>query len=710
MGLTSLVDPFIGTDGAGGCLPGPYLPHSLVRLGPDVLPPHTTNGYDSHRPILRFSHTHVSGTGGMSRYGNIGITPFVGTPRLGIAGYDRRSERAAPGYYAVQLEPAGIGVELTSTPRVGVHRYTFSPDAPGNLLFDLGSVVQPAFGGYQNDPNGWPPESIGGFVEILSDREVVGRADLHGGWGHPFPYCVFFYARFDVPAVRGEVANAAGFVRGRVADGPGCRAVASFGKANRVGVQVGISYASVAHARASVEREIGSAGFDDIRARADTAWEKALSRIRVHGGTDAQRKLFYTLFTRLSCMPSDLGIDDEFAGWRSGVRHFTDYYCLWDSVRNANSFITLFDPDLEVAMLNCLLDVGDKVGWIPDAWIAGHSAMIQGGSSADILLCEAREKELPGIDYGRALRQMRKNNEVPSPDPYLYGRYLADWRDRGYVSTDVKKYCVSRHLEYAYQDWCIGRLAERLGQNEIAESNYRTSRNVWALWRDDLHCFGPKRHSGQWAEFDPDGAIPDSWNDPFFYEGYSRQWSFNVQHDFAGLVERHGGDEAFVRHLDDFVAKGQYHSKETMLHVPYLYLYGRRPDKTAQKVRWAMDRFFRAERDGLSDNEDMGCQSAFYMASAIGLYPLMGQDLYFLTTPVFDKTEIELGASGRTLTIEAPGAGEARPYVRAATLDGRPLDRAWLRHREIAGGATLRFELSAQPMSWAASEPPGSTR
>jgi predicted alpha-1,2-mannosidase len=707
MSLTSHVDPFIGTDGPGGCLPGPYLPLSLVRLGPDVAPPHHTNAYDSERPIVRFSHTHVSGTGGMSRYGNIGVTPFVGVPRLQVDGYARRGEQAAAGYYAVSLDPAGIDVELTSTPRVGAHRYAFPAGASANLLFDLGAVVQPAFGGYQNDPNGWPPESIGGFVEVISDRELVGRADLRGGWGHGFPYSVFFYARSDVPAKQRMVANASGFVRGTAADGPGCRAVLAFGETTRIGLLVGISYASVAHARASVDREVGSDGFDAVRARADAAWERALSRIRVSGGTDTQRKLFYTLFARLLCMPSDLGIDDEFASWRSGVRHYSDYYCLWDSVRNANSFITLFDPELETAMLNCLLDIGDKVGWIPDAWIAGHSAMIQGGSSADILLCEAKEKGLVGIDYEKALRQMRKNNEVVSPDPYLYGRYLENYRDLGFVSTDVRKYSVSRHLEYAYQDHCIGRLAERLGHKELAERNYADSRKVWNLWREDLLCFGPKHRDGRWAEFNPEGGLADSWNDPFFYEGWSRQWSWNVQHDFPGLVRRHGGAEAFVRHLDEFFAKGDYHSKETMLHVPYLYLYAGRPDKTAEKVRWALKKFFKTERDGLSDNEDMGCQSTFYMASAIGLYPLMGQNLYWLTTPAFEKTEIDLGTSGRTLTIDAPGAGDAMPYVRSATLDGRPLDRAWLRHGEIAQGATLRFELSKEPTRWGAANTPG---
>jgi len=145
-----------------------------------------------------------------------------------------------------------------------------------------------------------------------------------------------------------------------------------------------------------------------------------------------------------------------------------------------------------------------------------------------------------------------------------------------------------------------------------------------------------------------------------------------------------------------------------MLHVPYLYTYAGRPDRTADRVRECMARHFRPARKGLTDNEDMGCQSAWYMCSAIGVYPIMGQDIYILSTPVFECTRIALGASGRSLTIEAPGAGPERPYVASATLDGRALTRAWIRHGEIAGGAVIRFELSDRPADWGAGEPPPS--
>ena len=699
--MLDYVDPFLGTDGRGNCLCGPYLPHSLVRLGPDTLPPQPTNGYSSNAPTIYFSHTHVSGTGGGSRYGNIGVMPFTGQPRLSVEASERSQEAASPGYYAATLTSSGVRVELTSTPRVGVHRYHFPYEMQANVLIDVGAIIRPAT--IERELGA----VIGGFVEWISEHEAVGRADCQGGWGHHFPYSVYFYAQFSLSTAQRIVANGEGILDSSVATGTHCRAVANFGRQKTVEVRVGISYVSLAKARASVAREAQDKTFETIHEEARTTWTHALSRMRVEGGTNEQTTLFYTLFTRLLCMPSDLGIDDEYPSWHSGVRQFTDIYCLWDSVRNANALLSLFDPQMEVAILNSLLDIADHVGWLPDAWIAGHAAQMQGGSSADVLFCEAALKGLSGIDYEKALGYMRKNNEAASPDPWRYGRYLADYRDLGYVSTNVKTACVSRHLEYSYQDWCIGRLAEQLDHRATAQAYYKSAQKLWNLWRADLHAFAPRSSTGAWiSPFDPND-VGGSF-DPYFYEAASRHWSFQTFHDFAGLIERHGGYEAFLRHLDTFFDEGHYRSKEMMLHVPYLYHYAGRPDKSCERVRALMKHYFHARRDGLSDNEDMGCQSAWYICSALGIYPIMGQDLYLLTTPIFTRAEIDLDASGNSLIIEAPEAGEERPYVKEVTLNGKPLYRSWLRHHELAQGAVLRFTLDTAPGDWGTREVPPS--
>jgi predicted alpha-1,2-mannosidase len=587
-----------------------------------------------------------------------------------------------------------------------VHRYRFPKGAQAHVLVDLSWVLQAAYESADEHPG----RSTGGELEWVSDREVCGRGDYKGGWGHSFPYSVYFFARFDKPAKDRWVADAFAVKPGAMAaDGPGCRAVGSFGEVSELVLKVGISYSSLAQARASLDTEAGDASFEDLKARSEAVWGSSLSRIKVEGGTQAQKTLFYSLFARLLCMPTDLGVDDEFHLWRSGVRHFTDFFCLWDSVRNANSLLSLFDPEQEAAYLNCLLDIGKHTGWIPDAWISGHSAMIQGGSSADILFCEAHLKGIPGIDYAGALEFMRKNGEVAPPDPWFAGRHLKDYNELGYLSTQVKKNSVSRHLEYAYQDWCIGTLAQRLGAKDTAAKFKEGSKKLWNLWREDIGFFAPKDADGSWTKpFDPSVCLPDSWNDPYFYEGTSWQWSFSAHHDFAGLIQRKGGPEGFVRHLDEFFAKGYYLSKETMLHVPYLYTYAGRPDLSSARARAELDRHFKVSRDGLSDNEDMGCQSAFAMAVSLGLYPIMGQDLWLLSAPVFERSEIQLGKSGKTLVIEAPGAAPGKVYVASASLNGKPLDRAWLKHAEIGAGAVLKLELSDKAGDWGKNLPPPS--
>ncbi len=691
----SYVNSFIGIDSGGNCLCGPYLPNSIVRIGPDSIYPMEPNGYSSAKPISRFSHTHVAGTGGGSHYGNIGITPYIGPMRLSIDPCEPHDEYAEPGYYSVRLKENDILAELTLTPRVGCHRYTFPKDKQANILLDAGSVIEvfphsDAQGGH----------SAGGFVEVLSNTEIIGRSDLKGGWGSDFCYSIYFYARFDEAFAESMCADSTGYYRRKDANGVNCRVSLRFEDKKVIHLKVGISHVSIANARESFEREAAALDFDGARRKARQTWEEMLSRIAVEGGSEEHTVIFYSLFIRLMYGPTDLGFDEN-PYWKSKVRCYTDFYALWDSVRNANSLIGLFNPQQEVDMLNCLIEAAEHIGWLPDAYIAGHAAMMQGGSSADILISEAAQKGMKGIDYEKALKYMRKNNEEISPDTWLYGRHLEDYRDLGYLSTNIKRSRVSKHMEYAYQDWCIGKLADILGHTEVAGDYYESSRKLWNLWNDDLKLFAPRKPNGEWDPgFDPEYMRPDPWNDENFYEASAWQWVYNTQHDFSGLIRRSGGKEAFIEKLDRFFDEGHYHSKETMLHIPYLFTYAGRPDKTARRVQEVIEKFYSNTRSGISDNEDAGCQSAFYICSAIGVYPMMGQDHYILTAPLFERTVLSLGDSGKKLIISAPGAGKGPSYIVAAKLNGKPLHRAWIRHGEIADGAELELELSEVPNEW----------
>ena len=695
-----LVNPFIGVDGPGNTLCGPYTPFGLVRLGPDCLPPHPTNGYRSDRPLQGFTHTHVSGTGGEGRFGNLRVVPYLGAPDDIPKGFERSEEVAGVGFYGVCLSPGNIRVELTSTSRCGICRFYFPEGSEANILIDAAAVHQ------------FHPQraAICTNAEICwtNDKQFEGHGTFRGGWGHNHPYKIFFSGSLNTTPDRILVGDAGALLEHEHAVGEKAITVAHFRRSQSVEVRIGVSFVSIPKARDNHDKECQLFSFEELTDRHRAEWQSWFDRIQVEGGTEEQRQIFQTFFYRLLCMPTDLGIGDEMNHWHSDIRHFSEFYCLWDSVRNANSLLMLFAPELQRDMLNCLLDVANKIGWLPDAWITGHSTKIQGGSSADILFNEAALKGITGIDYAYALSFMRKNNEIESEDPYSHGRYLADYRDLGFVSTNAIN-CVSRHLEYSYQDWCIGSLAEQIGQHDVAKRYFESARKLWNLWRPDLLHFAPKTPDGDWAEpFDINYARPDSWNDPYFYEGVSRAWSFNTQHDFAELVERCGGASAFEQKLDDFFNEKLRATKETFMHIPLLYHYAYRPDKSSFTLRTILAKAYSTARNGLPDNEDMGCHSAFFMCGMIGLYPMMGQDWYFLTAPAFTSSTLTLGESGATLLIRAPEASPDHLYISAATLNGKPIDRAWVYHREIEKGGQLNLELCTAPTSWGTKRQPPS--
>ncbi|MEI9999090.1 MAG: glycoside hydrolase domain-containing protein [Verrucomicrobiota bacterium] len=270
----------------------------------------------------------------------------------------------------------------------------------------------------------------------------------------------------------------------------------------------------------------------------------------------------------------------------------------------------------------------------------------------EILFSEAARKGVPGVDYARALAACVRNAERPSPDPRRFGRYLEDYEELGYLSTRVLKGCVSRHIEYTYQDWCIARLADQLGDRDTAARFQAKSARLWNLWRADRKVFWPRRPDGSWAEHSgPDDLIPDSWNDPYAYESSLRHWSFNALHDIEGLILRHGGRDAFLQCLDTYFQEHGDIEKETRMHIPHLYAFAGRADRTAQHVRWSLENRYADTADGIPDDEDMGCHSAFYICNALGLYPLYGQTLYSIVPAPLPRGNTPLWTNGKVAAI-----------------------------------------------------------
>lgn len=702
------VDPFIGVDGDGNTVPGAKAPFGFANPSPDTVPAtefrFDTSGYQSGKPVIGFSQTHVSGTGGEGKYGNFRIMPAVGALALPASPIALDEEAASPGYYRAALAN-GVTAELTATRLVAAHRYTFPATREARLILDAGSVI------FTGGGDGRRQRPIATRVRIVSPTRIDGTGHFIGGW-NPSPYTLHFAAEFSRPFARAGLWRDGEETPGTTVTGeqkPAGAWVTFDARRDRaVEVKVGLSFLSPEKAAENIRAEAAGADFDVIRRRAEAAWNDVLSKIEIDGGTADQRRIFTSALYRAHFMPHELTGETTL----SNAPHYEDFYAIWDTFRTVHPLLTLIQPERQRDMLNALVAIYRQTGWLPDARVAGANGMMQGGTNADVLFADAWVKGLKGVDYATAYQAMVKNADVDSPRPAYEGRELGDYAELGYLSTAYER-SASRTLEYAHNDFSIAQLAQGLCRPDDVRRFLHRSRRWAKLWNSETRSIRPRGADGAWmTPFDRTKLyMLDSprftWMSAPYYEGSAWQYSTYVPHDAAGLIAKLGGDAAAVRWLDDFFrpGEGRYaHNNEPDLLASFLYIHAGRPDRTQERVRAIMTRDYRTGRAGLPGNDDAGTISAWYVWNAIGLYPNAGQDFYYIGSPIFRRAAIDLGG-GKRFTIRAGGSGI---YVAAATLDGKPLDRAWLRHAEIARGGELMLTMSATPARWGASARPPS--
>ena len=712
-GPLTLANPFFGVDGGGNTVPGASVPFGFVSLSPDTTHG-STSGYDSDGLIIGFSHAHVSGTGGGSKYGNFRVTPAIGDDAWGNLAFPKADERASPGYYAVTMGRPGkqIRAELTASRLVGVERFTFPANAQARIILDASATIPLGGGG---------PKSGGGTVTVIDPRHIAGSMRFEGGFGKSTPYTLHFYGEFDRPAIEagrwkaeegaiaripGAGSSQGGDTRDSLRNSIGTYATFDTRENRVVQLKLGVSFISVDQARLNLEQELAGS-FDQARSAAEAKWAAALGKIQVQGGTSEQRRIFYSALYRTQVMPHDL--TGENAWWRSSEPHYEDYYCIWDTFRTLNPLLTLIEPERERAMVRSLLDTYAHTGWLPDARIAGATGPSQGGSNADVVVADAIVKHLGGFDEKLGLDAMLKDGDVDSPDPLNVGRDLGEYLSLGYLSL-LKSRSASRTLEFAYDDYAIASAAAALGRPDIAARFAQRSTKWRNLWDPQLKCIHPRYSDGRWLEnFDCGREYPDAtsdWWDHPFYEGSSRQYSTFVPQDVDGLIERLGGKAGFVAWLDRFFDEGAYtHGNEPDILAPWLYIHAGRPDRTAERVRAIMAKDYHAGRAGIPGNDDAGTLSAWYVWAAVGLFPNAGQPFYYIGSPVFGRSAIHL-EGGKTFTVEAAGTSAGNRYVQSAELNGKPLNRAWLTHDEVVRGGTLVLHMDSRPSRWGTDAPP----
>jgi predicted alpha-1,2-mannosidase len=713
------VDPLLGAAGGGNVVPGPAVPFGMIKPGPDMFRGEgrdANSGWDVAAPIRGFSQTHVSGTGGGARYGNILLMPTTGAVRPSDHDSLRKDERASAGLYEVTLARYRIAAGLSAARHSAIYRIRYPAGAAGNLLVDVSHLL------ISGERQGEEQILTASEVRILSPTAIAGSTSVKGGWNkQPVPYTVYFYAVTDTPAATFGTWSGGRLTPGakRASGGRSAETGAWLTFAGRAGrtvqIKIGISFISIDRARRNLVAEIPGFDFDSVHAAAVEAWNHALGAVNIEGATPEQTQTFYTALYHAMLMPTDCTGENPL--WSSAEPYYDDYYAIWDTFRTSGPLLTLLAPQRETDIVRALVDLYRHEGWLPDARSGNYNGRTQGGSNAEFLLTDAFVKGLKGIDWKTALAAELHDASVQPADPLKEGRGgLSDWLRYGYVSVEGQGRPASLSMEYAADDFEVALLARGLGDTAHSRRYLASSGNWRKLWDASFSAGGftgfirPRHRDGSWLE--PFTAMDfDSWTGNTFYEGNSWTYSFFAPQDVAGLISKMGGPETFVRRLDAFFnVPGRYDvGNEPGFLSPYLYIWAGRPDKTDERVRAIVAASFHAGLAGLPGNDDSGAMSSWFAFGQMGIFPNAGQDVYLIGSPAFARTILHL-AGGRDFIIEAKGVSAQRLYVVGATLNGRPLDRAWLHHREIAAGGRLVLTMAAAPSAWGRRNPPPSTR
>lgn len=711
------VDPFIGIDGGGNTIPGPSLPFGMIKPGPDMGSDQANSGWEPKGKINGFSQTHVSGTGGGPKYGNILVQPTVGIPIASGYGSKRSNERGSIGYYRVTLQRYRIDAEVTAAERSAIYRFTYPATSHANILIDAGHCLS------------WISKAGEGQfitasqVNVISPSEVSGFSSVTGGWNKQTnSYTVYFYAVTDTPAAKwgtwrdGKMQPETKVAESRARSKTGAWLSFATMQGHQVRLKIGISFESIEQAKRNLEREIPDFDFDRMHAVAEEAWDRALGAVELKGATAEQEQVFYTALYHAMLMPVDRTGENPL--WQSSEPSYDDFYAVWDTFRTSNPLLTLIAPQRETDILRGLLDIYRHEGWLPDARSGNFTGRAQGGSNADFLFADAYVKHLPGIDWNEAYQGLLKDAETSPPDPNKEGRAgLEDWKKLGYVSIEGSDRPGSKQMEYAADDFEISLVAKGLGKDSDFRTYSQRANNWQKLWDADYQEGGitgfirPRHHDGRWKEHFT-AMQSCSWGGDTFYEGNSWTYSLFVPQDVDALIQKSGGTRPFVERLDAFfLGRGRYEvGNEPGFLAPYLYIWAGRHDKTVERVREILASNFHSGRDGLPGNDDSGAMSSWYALGVMGIFPNAGQDVYLIGSPAFPEVTLHLG-NGKTFVIEAKDASASNPYITSASLNGKTLDKAWFRHEDILEGGRLVLTMSAKPGAWPSGEaPPSSSR
>lgn len=738
------VNPFIGAStstekagvlhGLGKTFPGATTPFGMVQVSPNTITGGDNGpGYSYEMPYIEgFAFTQMSGIGWFGDLGNFLVTPTTGELQV-VAGrhpevargyrsrYDKQTEEAQAGYYATTLTDYGIRVEATAAPRSGMLRCTFPENKQSRIQVDLARRV----GG----------TSTAQYVKVVGSHAIEGWmkcTPAGGGWGNgdgQADYTVYFHAEFSKPlenfgvwkanipagqSRRREAIESAAYDRLVVAsellegerevEGEHLGFYTEFPTTagEPVLLKVGISFTSLEGARQNLAAEIPHWDFDIVHQDATGLWNDALSKVRITGGTDDERTIFYTALYHTMIDPRAIvDVDGSYPGG-NGHTHtdatFTKrtVFSGWDVFRSQFPLQTIINPRVVSDTINSLVELADDTGndhlerW--ELLNAYSGCML--GNPAVVVIADAYAKGIRDFDVQRAYDLARNSVEQFGND------------ERGHAGD------ISHTLEYAYAEWCVSQLASALGDTAAAEKYAARSQSYRNVFDPSVGWFRPKDDRGNWKRWPARGRLEHDYGS---VESNPYQQGWFVPHDLDGLVELLGGREATLADLETFFnnTPGDFrwndyynHANEPVHHVPFLFNQLGKPWLTQKWTRTICANAYKNSVEGLVGNEDVGQMSAWYVLASCGIHPVTpGTTRYEITTPVWREAKFRVGEN-KYFTVIANNQGPDNLYIQSATLNGQPYKRCWIDYATIMDGSTLVLELGPRPhTSWGVETP-----
>lgn len=752
----SHVNPFIGAStsvdaagayhGLGKTFPGAATPFGMVQCSPNTITGGDNgSGYSyEHTTIEGFAMTQLSGIGWYGDLGNFLIMPTTGELKT-VAGteanpddgyrsrYSKESEIASAGYYSVLLDDYKIKVEATAATHSGVYRFTFPENPQSRVQIDLARRV----GG----------TSTRQFIKVVDDYTIEGWMECPpegGGWGNgdgKSDYTVYFYAQFSKPLEDYGFWNAEipdGMSRKReVVTSDAYRELVSNAniengvteiKGKHLGfftnfasqeneeviLKVGISFMDIEGARQNLEKEIPDWDFDRVHQEAYDAWNSALQKIKVKGGDDDEKKIFYTALYHTMIDPRTFeDVNGNYIGGDGEIRQSGNFtkrtvFSGWDVFRTQFPLQTLINPTLVNDMVQSLVTLAEESGkGYFERWelLNAYSGCMIGNPAISVLV-DAFFKGIDDYDIEKAY-QIALNTSERSGNEKLGFAVRSDALDSGSAGYAVGDFSISNTLELSYTEWCMSQLAEKLGKQEDYEKYLTLSKSYKNVFDPEVGWFRAKNEDGTWKEWPARGRLRDGYGT---VESNPYQQGWFVPHDVEGMVALMGGREKVLADLleffenvpEDMMWNDYYnHANEPVHHVPFLFNRLRHPWLTQKWSREICRRAYNNSVNGLVGNDDVGQMSAWYVLASIGLYQVCPGDLrYEITSPVFEEIIIQLDddyASGNSFTIKTIHNSKENIYIQSVKLNGEQLQRCYLNHEEITSGGILEIEMGPEP-------------